>query len=116
MLNTPQTVTISTVATDLNRISSKETSSSYVSSTGELSLDVSHQTTKARKRHLMKVTKTIIAADPITAVNAEYSASVHIVIDEPIIGFSDTDLDAIAAGLKAWASSANILAVLSGRH
>lgn len=116
MLSSPQSITISGVATDLNRVVTRETSSVYSSTDGALTLEVSHQTTSKRKRHLMKVTKNIIAADPLTTVNTEYSGSVHIVIDEPIVGFTDAELDAIATGFKTWASSANCLAVLSGRH
>lgn len=116
MLSSPQSITISGVATDLNRVITRETSSVYTDVTGALTLDISHQNTGARKRHLMKITKKVIAADPITAVNAEYSGSVHIVIDEPVVGFTDADLEAICAGLKTWASTATVTAVLSGRH
>lgn len=116
MLTSPQVVTLSGTATDHNKISSKETSSQYVSVAGTSFLDISHQITKARKRHLMKLTSEKIAVDPLTSVNNQVSASVHIVIDEPIVGFSDAELDALATALKSWATSANILAVLTGRH
>lgn len=116
MLNSPQAVTISGTAHDLNRIVSRETSSVYQNALGTVTLDVSHQTTKTRKRHLMKISQTVIAADPLTAVNREQTASVHIVVDEPIVGFSDAELDAVCTALKTWATSAQCLAILSGRH
>lgn len=116
MLTSPQVVTIAGTTYDLNRIAARETSSGFADATSAVTAEVSHQTTKTRKRHLMKLSKTVIAADPLTAVNTEYTASAHIVIDEPIVGFTDAELDAIAAALKTWASSANVLAVLSGRH
>lgn len=116
MLTSPQVVTLSGTATDHHKVSSKETASQYVSVAGTSFLDISHQITRTRKRHLMKLTQEKVATDPLTAVNTQVSASVHIVVDEPIVGFSDSELDAIATALKTWATSANILAVLTGRH
>ena len=116
MLTSPLVLTISGVDTDYNRVITKETASQYASATGEKTIDVSHQATSKRKRHMVKVTSMKIAADPLTSVNVQQSASVHIVIDEPIVGFSDAELDAIVQGLKTWLSTANVTAVLSGRH
>lgn len=116
MLNSPQVVTLSGTATDHHKVSAKETSSQYVSVAGTSILEISHQKTKSRWRHLVKLSQEKIATDPLTSVNNQVSASVHIVLDEPLVGFTDAELDSIATALKTWATSANILAVLTGRH
>lgn len=116
MLSSPQVVTVSGVATDLNKVQVNPLSSIYSSADGTISLNVSHQKTANRLRHMAKYSKKIVAADPISAVNESKTASVHVVIDEPIVGFSDADLDAICAGFVAWFASAIRLAILSGRH
>lgn len=115
-LTTPQSVTINSVATDLHRITSDGTSSMYKSADDTLSLKVSHLQSKGRTRRLVRLDKTEIAADPLTADNSYQTAGVYIVVDEPEYGFTDSVLKDIIDGLKAWLTSANILAVCAGRH
>lgn len=68
--------------------------------TFELSNDIVPQTvvikqtkTSKRKRHEIRLSRTKIVADPLTALSSEQGASVYLVIDEPINGFADSDLD-----------------------
>lgn len=116
MLNTPQSITYNAVATDLHRISDDGLASVYKSADGTQTLTVSHQSTKSRTRRLVKYERMVIAADPLTAQNVYQSASVHLVIDEPLFGFSDVDLDYQVDALVAWLTAANIAAVLASRH
>lgn len=115
-LTTPQSVTINAVATNLHLIDPGSTYSTYKSADDTLELKVSHQQSKGRTRRLVRLDKTEIAADPLTASNSYQTAGVYIVIDEPEFGFDDSDLEDIVDGLKAWLTSANILAVCAGRH
>lgn len=115
-LATPQSVTINAVATDLHRVEDDKASSTYQSEDGTLSLKVSHQTSKNRTRRMIRLDKTVIAADPLTAENSYQKSGVYIVVDEPVFGFSDADLEDIVDGLTLWLTSANILAVLASRH
>lgn len=115
-LATPQSVTIDAVATDLHRIEDDQTSSVYQSSDDTLSLKVSHQKTKSRTRRMVRLDQTVIAADPLTAENVYQKAGVYIVIDEPLFGFDDSELEDLVEGLKTWLTSANILAVCASRH
>lgn len=115
-LATPQSITINAVATDLHRIEDDAKSSLYQSEDAQLSLKVSHQTSKNRTRRMVRLDKTVVAADPLSAVNSYQQAGVYIVIDEPEYGFADSDLEDIVDGLKAWLTSANILAVCASRH
>lgn len=116
MLSSPQTVTINTVDVNCNRTLSEGLSSKYVSADGTLELRVSHQETKTRTRRMARIDKTAIAADPLTAVNAYQKAGVYVVIDEPIYGFSNTDIENLVNALKTWLTSANIEAMLASRH
>lgn len=115
-LATPQTVTYDAVGKTLNRITSDKTSSVYTDSTAEFTLKVSHQESKTRTRHLVRLDRKIVAADPLTAVNAYQTSGVYVVVDEPIFGFSDDDLDKQVDALVAWLSPANISAILANRH
>lgn len=115
-LATPQSITINAVATDLHRIEDDAKSSIYQSDDAKLSLKVSHQTSKNRTRRMVRLDKTVVAADPLSAINSYQQAGVYIVIDEPEYGFADSDLKDIVDGLKAWLNSANILAVCASRH
>lgn len=116
MLATPQVISYNAVNNDLHRVTDDKSSSTYQNADGSLKLTVSHQKTKARTRRLIKLERTVIAADPLNAENSHQTASVHLVIDEPDFGFSDTDLDYQVDSVVAWLSAANIAAVLASRH
>lgn len=115
-LATPQTVTIDTVATDLNRVLEDGTKSIYQSADGNTKLTVSHQESKSRVRRMARIDRKIIAADPLSAVNAYQTCGVYIVIDEPATGFTDAALLGYVNVLKTWLSDANINAILASRH
>lgn len=116
MLSSPQTVTYNTVAKDLHKVIDDKTSSVYRNSEGDFEFKVSHQQSGSRTRRMVRLDRSVIAADPLTAVNASQKAGVYIVIDEPRFGFSDAELEDLVDTLKLWLTSANILAVLADRH
>lgn len=113
---TPQSVTYNAVAKTCNRITSEANASVYKDSTGEFALKLSHQESKSRIRHLARVDRTVVAADPLTAVNAYQSAGVYIVIDKPLFGFVAADLSYQVEALKSWLTAGNISALLEKRH
>lgn len=115
-LATPQSVTIDGVASDLNRILDDKTASKYTNSDGTIDLVVSHQAGKNRTRRMVRLNQTVVAADPLTAVNSYQTAGVYIVVDEPNVGFTDAELEDLVDALKLWLTSDNILAVLASRH
>lgn len=115
-LATPQTVTVNAIAKTLNRISSEKTASVFKTDDGVFELKVSHQINGKRTRRMARLDHVVIAADPLTAVNASQKAGIYIVIDEPAFGYSDAELEYDVNALKTWLSSANILAMLAGRH
>jgi hypothetical protein len=116
MLDSPQTITINSVDIDCNKTQDEKTSSLYASDDGTLEFRVSHQAVKNRTRRMARIDQTKIAADPLTAINAYQKAGVYIVIDEPEVGFSNTEIDYLVDALSAWLTSANITAMLAGRH
>jgi hypothetical protein len=83
------------------------TKGSFVTGDGIYNFDISQNKSTKRFRREVRLTKTAVAADPISAVNAEVSASVIIVIDEPRFGFTDADLTAMLTGLITWASASS---------
>lgn len=115
MFSDPQSVTINAVPVSLPRISVGDGKATYKSADGTVEMRISHVlTNKNRNRHMVRLNKTVIAADPLTAENSSCEAGVYIVIDEPQFGFDDTNLDYQVDALIAWLTSGNIAKVLGG--
>lgn len=111
MFTDPQSVTINAVPHSMPRISSDGTRALYSEANEELKMTISHQESKGRTRHMVRLDQRVVAADPLTAVNEYKSCGVYLVIDEPEFGFSDTEIDYIVQGFKTWLSTANVLKV-----
>lgn len=116
MLSSPQILTIATVPHNCNKIMEDSRSSFYATDDGTLEFKVSHQVGGKRSRRMARLDKTVIAADPLTAQNAYQKAGVYFVIDEPIYGFTNAEIIDQVSALKDWLTSANITAMLAGRH
>jgi hypothetical protein len=118
MLADPQSVAFPTLGTkSLPAISRGENASAYQSADGLQVLQISHQYGK-RTRRAFKISVSKIAADPlISAQNIKYSASVTLVIDQPITGYTPAELLDVVQGLVANLSAstyANTTKVLGG--
>lgn len=114
MLADPQTVTVNAVAIPLPKTNNGPTQNVYTSADGNTSLTTKQNTNASRFRREVRLSQKKIAADPISAVNAEKGVSVYLVIDEPRAGFSDAEIGYLVDALKAWLTSANYLKVLGG--
>lgn len=114
MFADPQSVTINSVPVSLPRIAVGSSEATYRSADETVQMRISHQSSKGRKRRMVRVDKTVIAADPLSAENSSQKAGIYLVIDEPTFGFADADLDYIVDALIAWLSSANIAKLLGG--
>jgi len=115
-LSDPQTITIAATPNTLPRILTDASAANYSVSDGTVGLVVSHQNGR-RKRHQIKVTLNKISPDPLTDVKMQISASAYLVVDEPIVGFTDTELKDLALSVTNWVnagSAANLLKVLGG--
>jgi predicted transcriptional regulator len=117
MLADPQSVTINAVATPLAKTQAGPNQNSFTSADGKVVMTTKQNTTAKRFRREVRISQTKIAADPISAVNAEAGTSVYIVIDEPRSGvFSDTEIGYLIDALKTWLSAANYNKVLGGEY
>jgi len=103
----PQSVTINSVATSMARVGSANptTIGTFKTATGDYTLEVRQNQTAARFRREYRLTQKKVAADPISAVQKEVSASVILAVDEPKWGFSDTELTYLFSALNGALSA-----------
>lgn len=107
----PQSVTISGQATSLPRAGLSMEAGAFRDSTGQVTLSVQHQSNR-RTRHLVKLQKSIIAADPLVpTVNQNVQFSAHLVLDMPKTGVPVADVVALGNALVAWATPTNLTKV-----
>lgn len=102
MFADPQTITVNTVAKSCPRVNTGDLTSTYKEATGEFTFRVSHQETAKRVRRMVRLDQKKVAADPLTATNSYQTAGVYLVVDEPIVGFSDVELGYLVTALKDW--------------
>lgn len=115
MLADPQSVTINAVATSLARTAQGPNQNTYTSADGKTTMITKQNSTAKRFRREVRLQQSKIAADPISAVNAEAGTSVYLVVDEPRNGvFTDTEIGYLLDALKAWLTSANYTKILVG--
>jgi len=105
----PISVTVNAVAKSLPRIFSAPGSpSTFKTTDDEFLVQIAHSAIKGgrRERHLVKLTQRKITADPFNpSTNTESKASVHIVLENPAMGFTDTELGYL---VKALADFVNV--------
>lgn len=95
-------------AVNLDRISVELGKFGNVDSTYQL--EVNHSR-KSRVRHVVKLTLRKISADPLLpSQNREYAASVHILLDSPIQGFTAAEQVALADVFVDYLGTAGLLA------
>lgn len=114
MFADPQSVTINSVAQSMPRVSVGVNEATYRTADETHQMRISHQATKGRKRRMVRLDKTVIAADPLTAENSSQKLGVYLVVDEPTFGFTDADIDYVIDGFIAWFTTGNIAKVLGG--
>lgn len=118
MFADPQTLTIDSVATTFARQGSAnpERLGKFRSADGTMEFEIRQNTTAARFRREVRLTMKKVAADPISALNKEVSASVIMVIDEPRWGFTDTELGNLSDAVEAWWDSTSRAKLLGGEN
>lgn len=110
----PQSVTINAVPVSLPRVSTGASEATYRAADETVQMRISHQSSKGRHRRMVRLDKTVVAADPLSAENSSQKAGIYLVVDEPTFGFADADLDYLVDALIAWLTSANIAKLLGG--
>lgn len=115
MFTEPQTVTVNAVAKALPRVSTGDRVGVFESSALGYLLKISHLNGK-RYRRTVRLDSTKTAADPLIAgVNRQYSMSAYLVIDHPLVGFSNTEAEQVAQALVDWLDTpGNLTKVIGG--
>jgi hypothetical protein len=111
MLPDPITVTINSVAKTLNRVKQGNMSATYMSQDELWTLDVSHQYSgknNSRLRSLIRLTQKKIVTNPLDSTNDYDTLVDQRVIERPVFGFSQTELEQQVTGFNAWFTSTNI--------
>jgi len=107
----PQTVTVNAVAQTLPRTSSGKNTGAFQKDDGTYALTISHEYGRNTRR-LIKLDYLKVAPDPLfPAQNSPYSASVHLVVTEPPVGFTNAELKLMIDGFLAYLSASSGAAV-----
>lgn len=111
-LSDPQTLNAQTLA----RTGLTETGGTFRSSDGTGVLKVQHAYGR-RTRRTIRFEHSKIAADVLTAQNTRVSATVYMVIDTPVDGYTVSEQKDLVAAFAAWltaGTNANTVKVLGG--
>jgi hypothetical protein len=115
----PQTVTINAIANTLARVSSGDGFGAFRNSDGTVYMTVRHQNGK-RYRRQIRLTLNKISADPfIPDRNVASNATVYMVVDHPINGFTNTEIKQLVDGFTAYltaSSGAKVTQLLGGEN
>lgn len=115
MFADPQSVTVNSVAQSLAAISRNDLKSIYRKDDGSYTFAIGHVFGSARNRFNVRLDHTKLVSDPfVSANNIRVSSSVYLVMDMPILGYTNTEIKDMTLGLTGWATSANLLKVLGG--
>lgn len=116
----PQALTIGSALT-LPSLQISPNTTLYQTSDGQVALTVSQTIGKDNISTMVRVDKTVVAADPISTLNKSLTGSVWFVFKFPIknFGFTEADKIAIYTGLTtqlAASTNAVLKKVLAGEH
>jgi len=107
MLSDPQSITYDSVAYSCPRVGNTDNTAKYQDVTGTITISTGQQTTKgSRKRSVVTVRHRKVAANPFdSSLNAEYSASISLTLNEPVVGYTQAEkvllIDAVLDYLRA---------------
>lgn len=114
----PQSITISGVASSLPRTASGVGTGSFNTSDNALVMDVRHLPSKTRTSRTVGITIKKYVSDPLRpADNVPVQATVRLVVNQPVQGFTPADLEAALVGFFAnltASTNTNIKKLLGG--
>jgi hypothetical protein len=115
MLTDPINLTINAVSVAHPRTSISPTQSVYTAADGTTAVVIKQTSTKERLRHEIRVIQNKISADPLVpATNVKRGLSVYVVVDEPIVGFTDVEIGYIWSALFSYFGSSAMQRVCAG--
>lgn len=93
MLADPQSVTYDSVAYSCPRVGNDASSAVYRSADNDFEIRTGHTVSRGgRKRSVISVRRRKVAEDPFNStLNAEYSTTVALTINEPVVGFTTAE-------------------------
>jgi len=102
MFADPQSVTVNAVAKSLPRTSSGDHLGTFEDAADGLALTISHLNGK-RHRTLVRLNHSKISADPLVPTNNRpYSLSVSFILDNPLQGYSTTEIGYYLKAASDW--------------
>lgn len=114
----PQSITISGVTTSLPRVSSGVGVGGFQSSDASLVMDVRHAPSRTRTSRTIGITIKKYVADPLRpSDNVPVQATIRLVVNQPVQGFTPADLLAAMTGFinsLTAGSNLNITKLLGG--
>lgn len=112
-LSDPQSLTIDGDVVTLPRTGMTQNTGSFGDATGDFSLVASNSRNATRQRQMLKLTNQKVVPDPyVPATNVPTSASVHIVFDRPITGYTADEMLKLVEGFVATLDTALITELL----
>lgn len=104
----PQSITINSETTTLNRVAFGTNSGRFASTDGTVAISVSHKGTGKSASRLLRLEMKKIAADPLTSENMEAMASAHVVLSVPRAGFSTDEQQQLLTALADYLKSGTV--------
>lgn len=93
MISDPTSVTVAGTATSLPRVGSGPSSGSFSNPDGTIKLNLSHAYGRRTRRNI-RLDFSKVSADPLLVnQNVRSSMSVYVVVDTPVNGFSQTEIN-----------------------
>lgn len=115
MFADPLTITINGVAKVMARVSSQGTSSIYQTADGNAKLTISHTEDKTKVRSLVRLDQRKVAADPLSAENVYVPYVQYTVIERPLFGVTQTEINDTNTGFEAFIDS-TVIGKLFGKE
>jgi len=114
----PQSITINAIANSLPRVAQGVNTATYSLADRSIQLLLSHQFTTSRARHTVRLNHKQLTADPYsTGSSFDASMSAYLVIDVPLLGYTQTVQKQVVDGLTLFTTTstgANITKILGG--
>lgn len=111
----PQSLTVANGAVSFPRTGFGATSGKFTTADGTESLEIQHNVSGSRFRHLIRFTDARQVSNPLVPdQNIAVNMSAHLVLDMPRNGYTSAEVADLAAALSTWATEANLLKVIAG--
>jgi hypothetical protein len=107
-----QTVTVNAVAQSLVRVGTSANAGTFAKDDETYKLTISQEKGKLKNRRMIKLDFSKISPDPLfPAQNTPYDMSVHTVVSEPPVGFTNAEIKLIVDGFLAFLSASGGAAI-----